>query len=149
MTSTHKSSKYILNVVDAYTKFTWIYPVKTSTMEKTLEKLRLQQQTLGAHERIITDRKAAFTSRDFQEYCNSENITHYTITPGQPRGNGQVEYIHQIIIAVLTKLSADDPTKWYRRVSKVQRCLNGTYRRSIRMTPFELPFGTKIRDKDD
>lgn len=149
MTSTHKNYKYILTVVDAYTKFTWIYPVKTLTTEETLEKLRLQQQTFGAPERIISDRNAAFTSNDFQEYCKDENITHYTITTGQPRGNGQVERIHQIIIAVLSKLSADDPTKWYRRVSQVQRCLNGTYQRSIGMTPFELLFGTKMRDKDD
>lgn len=149
MTSTHKNYKYILTVVDAYTKFTWIYPVKTLTTEETLEKLRLQQQTFGAPERIITDRNAAFTANDFQEYCKTENITHYTITTGQPRGNGQVERIHQIIIAMLSKLSADDPTKWYRRVSKVQRCLNGTYQRSIKMTPFELLFGTKMREKDD
>lgn len=50
---------------------------------------------------------------------------------------------------MLNKLIADDPTKWYRRVSKVQRCLNGTYQRSIKMTPFKLLFGTKVRDKDD
>lgn len=149
MTSTHKNYKYILTVVDAYTKFTWIYPVKTLTTEETLDKLRLQQQTFGSPERMITDRNAAFTSNDFQEYCRSENIMLYTITTGQPRGNGQVERIHQIIIAVLSKLSADDPTKWYRRVSRVQRCLNGTYQRSIKMTPFELLFGIKMRDKDD
>ncbi|XP_028026294.1 chorion peroxidase-like [Bombyx mandarina] len=73
----------------------------------------------------------------------------YCKDQGQPRGNGQVERIHQIIIAVLSKLSADDPTKWYRRVSVVQRYLIGTYQRSIGMTPFELLFGTKIKDKDD
>lgn len=149
MTSTHKNYKYIFTVVDAYTKFTWIYPVKTLSTEETLDKLRLQQQTFGSSERIISDRNAAFTSNDFQQYCKEENIIHYTITTGQPRGNGQVERIHQIIIAVLSKLSADDPTKWYRHVSKVQRCLNGTYQRSIGMTPFELMFGCKMRDNDD
>lgn len=149
MTSTHKNYKYILTVVDAYTKFTWIYPVKTLSTDETLDKLKLQQQTFGAPERIITDRNAAFTSNDFRQYCKDENVTHYTITTGQPRGNGQVERIHQIIIAVLSKLSADDPTKWYRRVSKVQRCLNGTYQRAIGMSPFELLFGTKMRDQDD
>lgn len=148
MTSTSKQYKYILTVVDAYTKFTWIYPLKTLTTEETLEKLRQQQQVFGAPDRIITDRNAAFTSNNFQDYCRKENITLHTITTGQPRGNGQVERTHQIIVAVLSKLSADDPTKWYRYVSKVQRCLNGTFQRSIRMTPFELLFGVKIKDED-
>lgn len=149
LTSTNKNYKYILTVVDAFTKFTWIYPVKTLTTEETISKLELQQQSFGSPERIITDRNAAFTSNDFKDYCQNESITQYLITTGQPRGNGQVERIHQIIISVLSKLSADDPTKWYRKVSNVQRCLNGTYQRSIGMTPFELMFGVKIKDKDD
>lgn len=149
LTSTNKNYKYILTVVDAFTKFTWIYPVKTLTTEETLNKLSLQQQVFGSPERIITDRNAAFTSNDFKEYCQNENITHYLITTGQPRGNGQVERTHQIIIAALSKLSADDPTKWYRKVSAVQRCINGTYQRAIGVTPFELMFGVKIRDRND
>lgn len=149
LTSTSKNYKYILTVVDGFTKFTWIYPTRTLSTEETLDKLRVQQQTFGSPHRIISDRNAAFTSASFQEYCKDEGIIHYTITTGQPRGNGQVERIHQVIISVLSKLSADDPTKWYRRVSEVQRCLNGTYQRSIGMTPFELLLGTKMKDKNE
>lgn len=149
LTSTNKNYKYIFTVVDGFTKFTWIYPTKTLSTEEVLQKLRLQQETFGSPERIITDRNAAFTSNDFKTYCNEENITHYVITTGQPRGNGQVERIHQIIINVLSKLTSDDPAKWYRQIGKVQRCLNGTYQRSIGMTPFELLTGIKMRDKSD
>lgn len=149
LTSTHKNYKHILTVVDGFTKFTWIYPTKTLSTEETLDKLRIQQQTFGSPQKIISDRNAAFTSTNFQDYCKEEGITHYTITTGQPRGNGQVERIHQVIISVLSKLSADDPTKWYRRISGVQRCLNSTYQRSIGMTPFELLFGTKMKDKNE
>ncbi|CAK1603490.1 unnamed protein product [Parnassius mnemosyne] len=117
--------------------------------DETLDKLRVQQQTFGSPQRIISDRNAAFTSKDFQDYCEQEGITHYTITTGQPRGNGQVERIHQIIISVISKLSADDPTKWYKQVSKVQRYLNSTWQRSIGMTPFELLFGTKMKDENE
>ncbi|CAK1586402.1 unnamed protein product [Parnassius mnemosyne] len=117
--------------------------------DETLDKLRVQQQTFGSPQRIISDRNAAFTSKDFQDYCEQEGITLYTITAGQPRGNGQGERIHQIIISVISKLSADDSTKWYKQVSKVQRCLNSTWQRSIGVTPFELLFGTKMKDEDE
>ncbi|CAK1581582.1 unnamed protein product [Parnassius mnemosyne] len=149
LTSTNKNYKYIFTVVDGFTKFTWIYPTKSLSTDETLDKLRVQQQTFGSPQRIISDRNAAFTSKDFQDYCEQEGITHYTITTGQPRGNGQVERIHQIIISVISKLSADDPTKWYKQVSKVQRCLNSTWQRSIGMTPFELLFGTKMKDENE
>lgn len=54
------------------------------------------------------------------------------------------------MIAVLSTLSANDSTKWYGHVFKVQRCLNGTYQRSIKIfTSFELLFGIKMRDNDE
>lgn len=149
LTSTNKNYRYILTVVDGFTKFTWIYPTKTLSTEEVLERLKLQQQTFGSPHRIITDRNASFTSNAFKEYCEVENIVHHAITTGQPRGNGQVERMHQVIINVLSKLSTDDPTKWYKHVSAVQRCINGSYQRSIKMSPFELLTGVKMKDKND
>lgn len=71
------------------------------------------------------------------------------ITTGLPRANGQIERINRTIIPVLTKLSINEPTKWFRHVSKVQQTLNATYQRSIGMTPFELLIGVKMKQKDD
>lgn len=38
-----------------------------------------------------------------------------------PRANGQVERINRTIIPVLTKMSIDDPTKWYKHVLALQQ----------------------------
>ncbi|GFX77768.1 transposon Tf2-6 polyprotein [Trichonephila clavipes] len=43
--STNKSYQHIFTVVDAFTKFTWLYPVKTVSAESALEKLKQQQKT--------------------------------------------------------------------------------------------------------
>ncbi|GFS37490.1 transposon Tf2-6 polyprotein [Trichonephila inaurata madagascariensis] len=147
--STNKSYQHILTVVDAFTKFTWLYPVKTVSAENALEKLKLQQKTFGNPVRIITDRGSAFTSKLFNDYCTEENIQHLQIATGIPRGNGQVERIHRTLIPVLTKLSLDDSTKWYKYVDRLQRILNSTICRSTKWTPFELLIGTKMRNKED
>ncbi|GFX69658.1 transposon Tf2-9 polyprotein [Trichonephila clavipes] len=89
--STNKSYQHIFTVVDAFTKFTWLYPVKTVSAESALEKLKQQQKTLGNPIRIIYDRGSAFTSKLFNDYCDEENIQHLQIATGVPRGNGQVE----------------------------------------------------------
>ncbi|GFY45160.1 pro-Pol polyprotein [Trichonephila inaurata madagascariensis] len=88
--STNKSYQHVLTVVDAFTKFTWLYPVKTVSAENALEKLKLQQKTFGNPVRIITDRGSAFTSKLFNDYCTEENIQHLQIATGIPRGNGHV-----------------------------------------------------------
>ncbi|GFY35470.1 retrovirus-related Pol polyprotein from transposon 17.6 [Trichonephila clavipes] len=89
--STNKSYQHIFTVVDAFTKFTWLYLVKTVSAESALEKLKQQQKTFGNPIRIISDRDSAFTSKLFNDYCDEENIQHLQIATGVPRGNGQVE----------------------------------------------------------
>ncbi|GFV40750.1 hypothetical protein TNCV_3767971 [Trichonephila clavipes] len=147
--STNKSYQHIFTVVDAFTKFTWLYPVKTVSAESALEKLKQQQKTFGNPIRIISDRGSAFTSKLFNDYCDEENIQHLQIATGVPRGNGQVERIHRTLIPVLTKLSLDDSTKWYKYVDRLQRILNSTISRSTKWTPFELLGGIKMCNKED
>ncbi|GFT21546.1 transposon Tf2-6 polyprotein [Trichonephila clavipes] len=103
--STNKRYQHILTIIDAFTKFTWLYPVKSTTLED--------------------------------------------ITTGVPRGNGQVERIHRTLIPVLTKLSIDDPTKWYKFVDRLQRILNSTSNRSTKWSPFELLTGVTMRNRED
>ncbi|GFS49775.1 hypothetical protein TNCV_4344561 [Trichonephila clavipes] len=147
--STNKSYQHIFTVVDAFTKFTWLYPVKTVSAESAFEKLKQQQKTFGNPIRIISDRGSAFTSKLFNDYCDEENIQHLQIATGVSRGNRQVERIHRTLIPVLTKLSLDDSTKWYKYVDRLQRILSSTISRSTKWTPFELLVGIKMRNKED
>lgn len=149
MTETKKQYNHILTIMDAFTKFTWIFPTKGTTSKETIEKLKIHQQHFGNPTRFITDRGTAYTSNEFQEYCKDENIQHIKITTGVPRGNGQVERVHRVIISVLTKLCIENPALWYRHVSRLQRSLNSTFQRSISTTPYQLMIGTKMRLKED
>lgn len=149
LSETKKQYNYILTLVDAFTKFVWVFPTKSTTAKETLDKLRVHQQAYGNPFRLITDRGAAFTSNDFKDYCENEGIQHVLVTTGVPRGNGQVERIHRVIIAVLTKLCIVEPGLWYKHVTRLQMALNSTYQRSIDTTPFELLHGTKMRTKED
>lgn len=149
MEATCKAYKYIFVVTDAFTKFTWLYPTKTTNAKEVLDKLDFQKTTFGNPRRIVSDRGAAFTSNAFGEYCEEEGIEHVTITTGMPRGNGQVERINRCIIPIVTKLAMEDPSKWYRFVPSVQQALNSTYQRSIATTPFKLLLGTTMRRKED
>ncbi|GFY17581.1 retrovirus-related Pol polyprotein from transposon 17.6 [Trichonephila clavipes] len=97
---------------------------KTESMSTSsrdaLEKLKQQEITFGNPHRIITDKGTAFTSKEFREYCENENIQ-LSITTGITRGNEQIERIHSSLITILSKLSIDDASKWYKFVLAVQR----------------------------
>lgn len=148
-TETKKMYNYILTIVDAFTKFTWLFPVKSTTAKETIMKMQIHQQTFGNPARIVTDRGTAFTANDFEEYCVNENIEHVKITTGVARANGQVERVHRVVKAVLAKLCVECPDLWYKQVSRLQRAINSTYQRSINTSPFELMIGMKMKMKED
>lgn len=149
ISSTKKSYAHILAVVDGFSKFIWLYPTKSTTSEETIRRLEKQATIFGNPRRIISDRGTAFTSHVFQKYCQRENIQHILIATGVPRGNGQVERMNRIIIAMLTKLALSKAEEWYKHVSRVQQFMNSAFNRSIGTTSFEILIGQKMRLRDD
>ncbi|KAG5308161.1 TF26 protein, partial [Pseudoatta argentina] len=147
--STQKSYAHILVVVDVFTKFTWLYPTKSTSAEEVINRLSKQAVIFGNPCQIVSDRGTAFTSKSFKKYCADEKIEHILIATGVPRGNGQVERINRIVIPVLTKLSAPHPETWYKFVDRVQQYINSSMSRSTGLSPFELLIGKNMRLKDD
>ncbi|GFY24540.1 transposon Tf2-11 polyprotein [Trichonephila clavipes] len=149
LATSSKNYKFILAVIDSFTKFVWLYPFKTTSTSEVIKKLDIQKTTFGNPRFLITDRGTTFTSDEFHTYCSEQKITLHHITTGLPLANGQVERINRTIIHVLSKMSEDDPTKWFKHVPSLQEVLNSTFQRSINTTPFELLFGTQINNKTD
>ncbi|GBN11062.1 Pro-Pol polyprotein [Araneus ventricosus] len=139
--STNKNYKHIFCVIDSFTKFVWLYPTKSTSSQEGISKLELQKSVFENPRRIISAKGSAFNSKEFYDYFSSESIQHLSVTTGLPRANmGR---------AIISKLSKDDPTQWFKFVPELQRILNSTYQRSINLTPFELLVGVKMRGKTD
>lgn len=149
LASTHKDYRYILTIIDAFTKFVWIFPVKSTTSDETMKKFRMVTALFGNPSRVITDKGTAFTGTPFEEFCSKENINVVHTTTGVARGNGQVERIHRTILSVLAKLSIDEPEKWYQHTEKLQQFLNKTYQRAIGTSPCELFIGVPMKTNED
>ncbi|GFX58931.1 transposon Tf2-11 polyprotein [Trichonephila clavipes] len=147
--TTNKNYNHIFTVIDAFTKFTWLYPTKSTTAQEAIERLKLQQKTFGNPSRVINDKEGAFRSKEFEDYCADEQISNVQITTGVSRGNGQVERIHGVLIPVLTKMSIEDPAKWFKHVDSLQRVLNSVPSRSTKYSPFELLIGVKMKNPED
>lgn len=117
LASTNKNYVHIFAIIDSFTKFVWLYPVKSTKSAETIENLQQLSSIFGNTNRIICDRGSAFTANIFKEYCSNESIELVLCTTGVPRGNGQIERINRIIVSSLTKLSIGDPEKWYLHVN--------------------------------
>ncbi|KYN10039.1 Pro-Pol polyprotein [Trachymyrmex cornetzi] len=108
--STQKRYQYIFAVVDAFTKFVWFYPTRSTNTAEIFDHLMKQSTIFGNPRRIISDQGSAFTFSSFKLYCEDEAIEHSLIVTGVRRGNGQIERINRTLIPLLTKLSMPQPT---------------------------------------
>jgi len=92
---TRKNYKSIFAVVDAFTKFVWLYATKTTNATEIVNKLRKQSVIFGNPRRIISDSGATFTSRELIDYCTAENIIHVLTTTEVSRANGGIERVNR------------------------------------------------------
>ncbi|GFX70452.1 transposon Tf2-11 polyprotein [Trichonephila clavipes] len=98
----------------------------------------------------VIDAFTKFTSKEFEDYCADEQISNVQITTGGvPRGNGQVERIHGVLIPLLTKMSIENLTKWFKHVDSLQRVLNSVPSRSTKYSPFKLLIEVKMKNPED
>lgn len=74
--STRKSYCHILVVVDAFSKFVWLYVTRSTDTTGVLDRLRKQAVVFGNPRRIISDRGTSFTSNAFAEYCRGRYSAH-------------------------------------------------------------------------
>uniref|UniRef100_A0A182RMF4 Integrase catalytic domain-containing protein n=1 Tax=Anopheles funestus TaxID=62324 RepID=A0A182RMF4_ANOFN len=63
MDATCKQYRYILTMVDGFSKFVWLYLTRTMNTEEVLQKLQNWSSIFGLPSRVVTDRGAAFTAK--------------------------------------------------------------------------------------
>ncbi|GKF32808.1 retrovirus-related pol polyprotein from transposon TNT 1-94, partial [Tanacetum coccineum] len=86
--------KYILIIVDDYSKYTWTLFLrsKDETPEVLKDFLKMIQQNLQAQViSVRTDKGTEFLNKTLNAYFKEEGIEHQTYTPRTPKQNGVVE----------------------------------------------------------
>lgn len=82
--NTKENYKYILAIIDAFTKFVWLFPTKSTTTEETIKCLIGLFDLFGFPERIISDRGTSFTSKIFAKFLNDNKIKHSMTAVASP-----------------------------------------------------------------
>ncbi|XP_068235600.1 uncharacterized protein [Palaemon carinicauda] len=91
------SNKYILTVVDEYSRFPFVFPcpnMHSKTVIKCLESIFI---LCGMPSFIHSDQGASFMSQELKLYLSQKGVATSRTTPYHPMGNGQVERYNGII----------------------------------------------------
>lgn len=134
------SKRYILIMIDAFTKFVLLKPLKTLQAHETVECTKDFVTLFGVPHKIVSDMGTNFTSETFQKLCTSYGIEHHTIAPGISRANGQVErYVDTVANLLRTNLNTN--LEWTTYVSRIQLALNTTTNKTTGLSPLKILTG--------
>lgn len=140
--------RYVLVVIDAFTKYINLIGTKDT---KTVPAVRFLNQlitTFGVPTKIISDRGACFTSRAFKNFCWKIGSKHIMNAVATPRANGQIERYNATILSALTATISDE-REWEKKLPQVQFAMNNTVNTTTGKTPSELLMGYRPRGVSD
>jgi hypothetical protein len=91
------NNRYILTVVDEYSRFPFAFPTKNIHSSTVIECLHSLFTMFGAPAYVHSDRGQSFMSQELQNYLRGNGIATSRTTPYNPTGNGQVERYNAIV----------------------------------------------------
>ena len=88
--------EYILVVVDTFTKYTKLYPLRRATCKATIKQIDKFINNLGKPQKILSDRGTQFTSKKWKEALRERDIKMILTSIRHPQAN-MVERVNREI----------------------------------------------------
>lgn len=136
--------KFVLAVIDAYTKFLLLCATKNTSVGPVNAFLKTIFSTYGVPTRVVSDKGSAFTSKAFAKFCEDYNIKHVQNAVATPRANGQIERYNATILDSL-RTSIKNDTQWVKNLTKIQFSINNTINATTEKTASEMLMGYRPR----
>lgn len=143
-----RGNVHLLVVVDAFTKFVFLKPVKSTKTKFVIDYLQEIYGYYGHPHTIVSDQGSAFTSAKFKSYCQNHNIKHVRNAVATPRANGQVERLNRTIKGAILATTTEE-NRWDENIREIQLTVNTTVSKTTGKTPTELFYGYKPRSGAD
>jgi len=133
--------KHVLILIDAFLRFTWLFPVKTTSSKEVIKHFTFLFNIFGNPTEIDSDRETAFISAEFAEFLRGRQIKHRLVAVAAPWANGLVERTNRFLKSSLRKI-IDDQLSWSTQLNSVQYAINNTYHSSpIKNDTLQTIFG--------
>ena len=143
---TPSGNRYILVIVDQFTKWVEAYPMKDQ-QGQTVAKLVVGEfiARFGCPVEIHTDQGRNFEGILFKEMCNLLGMNKTRTTSFRPSANGQVERLNYSIAQIIRCFVGEKPEVWDEYVGLAASAIRATVNRSTGFTPNMLMLGREVR----
>ena len=144
---TARGSKYILTLVDCFTRYAFAIPLNDQSSEAVVNAVIGNYITVhGTPRRILTDQGKCFESALFLSFCKFFRISKIRTSGYRPQSNGICERFNQTLKRSLCKsLSKSLQPSWDLYLNFVTFSYNTSIHSSTGFSPHYLTFGCEAR----
>ena len=99
----NKGYKYLLTMIDVYSRYVFVAPLKTKTGEVVLDAFKMLFKESGICRNLNLDLGSEFVYAPFVNYCESNNIKLWYSNPEQSNKNAIIERFHRTLRNLILK----------------------------------------------
>ena len=145
-------NKYILSIIDSFSRFVIAKPITAKTPEKIIRVIQDQiLQPYGHPSLLICDGGKEFDANRFTDFCEEKNINIHFTSPYHHSSNGLVERTNYSLENLLRCALLQYGKNWVSHVPKVVEAINTSSHPATQFTPKQIvgiPYTTGIPCQD-
>ena len=134
----NKNYKYILTVIDFFSKYSWCYPLKTKKSEEIINSFKdIFKKSKRKPTMIQSDEGTEFTNNVTQTFFKDNNIKWYHTYNRDIKCSICERYNRTILNKIYKNFTLNNNTIWINDLNKLTNEYNNSYHRSIKMKPID------------
>ena len=132
----NKGYKFMLNIIDCFTRYAWCVPLKDKTAKSVLFAFKQVVDNNGAPKRIWVDEGKEFYNKDMDKYIAEKKIIRYS-TYGDHKASMVERFNRTLKTWMWKEFTADQTRNWIDMIDSLMIKYNTHLHSSIGMTPTE------------
>jgi hypothetical protein len=133
----NKGYRYMLNVIDVFSKYAWSVPLKDKRGETTTEAFKLIVRSSGRiPKHLWVDQGKEFYNKNMDEWLRKNNIIRYS-TFGEHKSAVIERFNRNIKEKMWKRFTAENTRNWIDMLDRLMSDYNNTKHSTIGMTPTE------------
>uniref|UniRef100_A0A146MG21 RNA-directed DNA polymerase n=3 Tax=Lygus hesperus TaxID=30085 RepID=A0A146MG21_LYGHE len=138
---TKEGHKYILTIIDQFSRYVQFYPMRSQTAEEVAHNLVRHMARFGTSKRMLSDQGKNFTSELIRHLCEFFQVDKLQTTAYHPAGNGRCERVHRTMGKILAHFVNDTQTDWDLKLPLAELVVNSHCNETTTYPPFTVVFG--------
>ena len=140
LAKSNKGYRYLLVVIDVFSRYAKVSPMKRKNGSHTVEALRdiIESPEFRGVSRLNTDEGGEYYNATVKKYLSSKNITLYSVSSREIKAAIAERFIRTLKGLLYRYMTHNNTRTYINIVNDIVNNYNNTYHRSIKMTPLQL-----------